>query len=65
MKILYNHQIFHLKYGGISRYFVELANNIALYKNKEVTITASLLLKKALNFRIGLPHNNQLITIIN
>ena len=38
MKILYNHQIFHLKYGGISRYFVELANNIALYKNKEVTI---------------------------
>jgi glycosyltransferase involved in cell wall biosynthesis len=38
MKILYNHQIFHLKYGGIARYFVELANNIALYKNKETNI---------------------------
>lgn len=38
MKILYNHQIFHLKYGGIARYFIELANNIALYKNKETTI---------------------------
>jgi len=38
MKILYNHQIFHQKYGGISRYFVELANNIALLKNKKVTI---------------------------
>ena len=38
MKILYKHQIFHLKYGGISRYFIELARNIALYKNKEVTV---------------------------
>jgi glycosyltransferase involved in cell wall biosynthesis len=38
MKILYNHQIFHQKYGGVSRYFVELANNIALYKNKKVTV---------------------------
>ena len=38
MKILYNHQIFHLKYGGIARYHIELANNLALYKNKEVTI---------------------------
>ena len=38
MKILYNHQIFHLKYGGIVRYHIELANNIAFYKNKEATI---------------------------
>ena len=38
MKILYKHQIFHLKYGGISRYFIELANNIASYKNKEATV---------------------------
>lgn len=38
MKILYNHQIFHLRYGGIARYYIELANNIALYKNKEATI---------------------------
>ena len=38
MKILYNHQVFHQKYGGISRYFVELANNIALYKNQETSV---------------------------
>ena len=38
MKILYNHQIFSQKYGGVSRYFVELANNIILYKNKKVTV---------------------------
>jgi len=38
MKILYNHQIFKQEYGGISRYFVELANNLAKYKNKKVTI---------------------------
>ena len=38
MKILYNHQVFHQKYGGISRYFFELANNIAFYKNKETTV---------------------------
>ena len=38
MKILYNHQVFHQKHGGISRYFVELANNIALQQNKEATV---------------------------
>ena len=38
MKILYNHQAFIQKYGGVSRYFVELANNIILYKNKKVTV---------------------------
>ena len=38
MKILYNHQVFHQKYGGISKYFFELANNIAFYKNEEATV---------------------------
>jgi glycosyltransferase involved in cell wall biosynthesis len=38
MKILYNHQAFSQKYGGVSRYFVELANNMTLYKNKKVTV---------------------------
>lgn len=38
MKILYNHQIFHQKYGGISRYFVELANRINSKKNKKTTV---------------------------
>ena len=38
MKILYNYQAFNQKYGGVSRYFVELANNIILYKNKKVTV---------------------------
>ena len=38
MKILYNHQSFIQKYGGVSRYFVELANNITLYKNKNITV---------------------------
>jgi glycosyltransferase involved in cell wall biosynthesis len=38
MKILYNHQSFTQKYGGVSRYFVELVNNIALWKNKKVTV---------------------------
>jgi glycosyltransferase involved in cell wall biosynthesis len=38
MKILYNHQAFSQKYGGVSRYFVELANNITLHKNKKATV---------------------------
>ena len=38
MKILYNHQIFQQKYGGASRYIVELANNIALNKDKDATV---------------------------
>jgi glycosyltransferase involved in cell wall biosynthesis len=38
MKILYNHQVFIQKYGGASRYFFELANNIGLYKHKEATV---------------------------
>lgn len=38
MKIMYNHQIFHLKYGGISKYFYELAKNIASYKNSDIDV---------------------------
>jgi glycosyltransferase involved in cell wall biosynthesis len=38
MKILYNHQAFSQKYGGVSRYFAELANNITLHKNKKATV---------------------------
>lgn len=32
MKVLYNHQIFHLNYSGIARYHVELAKNLNFYK---------------------------------
>ncbi len=36
MKIAYNHQIFSVeRFGGISRYFVELARNISLLKENE------------------------------
>tara|TARA_Y100000389_G_scaffold143669_1_gene141969 strand:+ start:9417 stop:10523 length:1107 start_codon:yes stop_codon:yes gene_type:complete len=36
MKIAYNHQIFSTqRFGGISRYFVELARNISLLKKNE------------------------------
>jgi glycosyltransferase involved in cell wall biosynthesis len=38
MKILYNHLTFINKYGGAPRYFAELVNNIALYKDKKVTV---------------------------
>ncbi len=39
MQIIYDHQIFLAqKYGGISRYFSELANHIANEKSAEVTI---------------------------
>ena len=40
MKIMYNYQIFHLKYGGITKYFYELAKNISSYKNVEVKINS-------------------------
>lgn len=46
MKILYDHQIFCQEYGGVSRYFVELANNIALYKKKKVTVKINALFFK-------------------
>ena len=38
MKILYNYQIFHLKYGGIAKYIFELIKNISSYKNKNIDI---------------------------
>ena len=38
MKILFNHQIFHQKYGGISRYFIELAKNIEVYNNLQTKV---------------------------
>jgi glycosyltransferase involved in cell wall biosynthesis len=39
MQIIYDHQIFSLqKYGGISRYFVELANHIADTKKAQVRV---------------------------
>lgn len=43
MKIAYDHQIFGWQeYGGISRYFFELANNIALSKTAEVALLSPL-----------------------
>lgn len=39
MKILYDHQIFTEQvYGGISRYFFELANHLALYKPEQINV---------------------------
>lgn len=39
MKILYDHQIFtEQTYGGISRYFFELANHLALYKSGKLKV---------------------------
>lgn len=41
MQIIYDHQIFSLqKYGGISRYFVEVANHIAETATVEVKVIA-------------------------
>lgn len=41
MKIAYDHQIFGWQqYGGISRYFYELARNIAAFKEAEVTVVS-------------------------
>lgn len=43
MKIAYDHQIFGWQeYGGVSRYFFELANNIAHNKSDEVAIISPL-----------------------
>ena len=38
MKILYDYQIFKKKYGGVSRYFVELNKNISLLKDKNLKL---------------------------
>jgi glycosyltransferase involved in cell wall biosynthesis len=44
MRIAYDHQIFGWQeYGGISRYFFELANNLALSKAAEVALISPLL----------------------
>ena len=56
MKILYNHQIFNHKYGGIARYYVELANNISIYKKKEIKIKINSLLFKT-NYLHNLDEN--------
>jgi glycosyltransferase involved in cell wall biosynthesis len=43
MKILYDHQIFTMQeYGGISRYFFELADNIAKAQEAEIRIVSPL-----------------------
>lgn len=43
MKILYDHQAFTMqKYGGVSRYFYEIANHIAAMDGREVEIFAPL-----------------------
>jgi glycosyltransferase involved in cell wall biosynthesis len=43
MKILYDHQAFTIqKYGGVSRYFYEIANHIAGMEGQEVEIFAPL-----------------------
>ena len=43
MKIIYDHQIFATQeYGGISRYFFELANNIAMAQKADVRIVSPL-----------------------
>ena len=43
MKILYDHQAFTIqKYGGVSRYFYEIANHIACMEGQEVEIFAPL-----------------------
>ena len=43
MKIVYDSQIFAMQeYGGVSRYFFELANNIAKANAAEVTIFSPL-----------------------
>jgi len=39
MNVLYNHQIFHLNYGGIARYHVELAKNLNFYKKKSINLS--------------------------
>ena len=39
MKICYDYQVFNAqKYGGVSRYHVELANRIGCFENCEVEI---------------------------
>ena len=54
MKILYDHQIFSSQqYGGISRYFYELANRVSKYPDANVTVLALAYINQYL--RNGLP----------
>ena len=47
MQILYDYQIFSMQvYGGISRYFVELANHMANYKDVQAKIIAPFYVNK-------------------
>jgi glycosyltransferase involved in cell wall biosynthesis len=49
MRILYDHQIFaYQKYGGVSRYFVELASRIHRHPGTKVRIVAPLYMNKFL-----------------
>ncbi len=49
MNIVYDYQIFGVqKFGGVSRYFYELANNISLEKNTNVSICSPLYINQYL-----------------
>jgi glycosyltransferase involved in cell wall biosynthesis len=55
MKILFDYQIFCLQqYGGISRYFFELANYIAVNVESKVEIFTPLYINEYLSLNIGL-----------
>jgi glycosyltransferase involved in cell wall biosynthesis len=50
MRIAYDHQIFGWqKYGGVSRYFFELANNLSHYLMQEVAVVSPLYVNSYLN----------------
>lgn len=52
MKIAFDHQIFSMQeYGGISRYFVELANQLALMKETQVRVISPVYLNAYLASR--------------
>jgi len=58
MNILFDHQIFCLQqYGGISRYFYELARNLADMPEQKVEIFAPLYLNEYLSARNGVGHH--------
>ncbi len=51
VRIIYDNQIFHLqRYGGVSRYFIELASALSrIQNNVEIKITAPLHFNSYLN----------------
>ena len=73
MKIVFGHQIFSVqKYGGISRYFYELARNIEKISDNDVEIFAPLYINEYLvkikpkGFKVPIPENmGQLVTRFN